>query len=662
MRIPSFNMGVQKLVFGTPAAVPPWRSPSLRKYVIAQDRPVARDDSERLSGSTFRRTVLVAAALTLSLFSGRVAAIAGCDGSPVPISIFASASAVAETPGSGSGQFVFVVDPNTGGTTLTLQITGSATNGSDYSAIPTSIVIPGGQAETLLLLSPLPDFVIEGSERVTVTITASSNSCVVVGSPNSATIAIADGDAVPLDASATTIVVPIVAQTASFSTEVYVRNANASPMTVNVNFYEATNSSVPGLRSCSSLIVPAHTTQLLTLGTQCVLGLGSHFGMLVLEDAAVPKTHKFTVFSRTQTPAGVGFSVEGFPLAQFGTTVASADGLKRTSAEPKYQSNCFVAALNSAIDYRIDLMTEDGVTIGTVTDSLLPHQIKRYLDVFALAAAPAVDYANVRAQVTGTTIVPVPFVAFCTMQESITFSADFRIAKPVSVVPTPIVVPVVARTGSFNTEVYIYNPSAGLLALNVDLYEAETSSSPGVHSCDPFDVPSHSTRLLTLGVQCLVDANSHFGSLLLHEVSGDTNSFAVFSRTQTPAGVGFSVEGKPLTHFKATPAGVDGLKRSSSGPHYQSNCFVAAPGGAMSYRIDLANGSGVPVGSPIFGSLASHQMVRHLDVFAAAIAPAGDYTNVTATITETSPGGVPFIGFCTMQESITFGADFRIAK
>jgi hypothetical protein len=35
---------------------------------------------------------------------------------------------------------------------------------------------------------------------------------------------------------------------------------------------------------------------------------------------------------------------------------------------------------------------------------------------------------------------------------------------------------------------------------------------------------------------------------------------------------------------------------------------------------------------------------------------------VRARFTEVGPGATPMIGFCTMQESVTFGADFRIAK
>jgi len=200
--------------------------------------------------------------------------------------------------------------------------------------------------------------------------------------------------------------------------------------------------------------------------------------------------------------------------------------------------------------------------------------------------------------------------------------------------------------------------------LNVDFYEADTSTNPYPQFCGPFVIPANSSRLLSVDTQCTLGPGPHFGTLVLTETIGSgSHPFAVFSRSQTPAGTGFSVEGVPLTFFGSATKAVDGLKRTSTAPNYLSNCFVAAPGEALDYRIDLSTGDGAVIGQPILGSLLSHHVRRHLDVLATAKAPVGDYTNVRATFTRTSPGtSSPLIGFCTMQESVTFGADFRIAK
>jgi hypothetical protein len=247
------------------------------------------------------------------------------------------------------------------------------------------------------------------------------------------------------------------------------------------------------------------------------------------------------------------------------------------------------------------------------------------------------------------------------MQESVTFSADFRIAKANDVAAPSIVVPVVARTASFETEVYVRNASAAPINVNVRLDEADTSSAPGSHACSPLAIPATATRLISLATQCGLDASSHFGMLAIDDAAAPrAHPFTVFSRSQTPAGVGFSVEGYPVGGFGAAPGFVGGLKRSSSGAQYQSNCFVGALDQSVNYRIDLTGGNGVALGAPVTGSLAPHHLLRYLDVFAAAGAPAGDLAEVTATFSETA-GNSPFVGFCTVQESVTFGADFRIA-
>ena len=60
----------------------------------------------------------------------------------------------------------------------------------------------------------------------------------------------------------------------------------------------------------------------------------------------------------------------------------------------------------------------------------------------------------------------------------------------------------------------------------------------------------------------------------------------------------------------------------------------------------------------------SFQQYRYLDIFwiDGVNAPAGDQSNVRAEFTQTSGGSANLIGFCTVQDNTSFGADFRIAK
>jgi PKD repeat protein len=458
------------------------------------------------------------------------------------------------------------------------------------------------------------------------------------------------------------VIVPLVAQTPSFNTEVYVRNAHGTPITLNVRFYEGDNSAVSGPRPCSQFIVPGFTTRQMNLGTQCVLGAGGHFGMLVLEDTAVPR-NGFTVYSRTQTPGGNGFSVEGFPTEHFDGLSKSVEGLKRSSAGAKYQSNCFVSALDGAVEYRIDLRGPSDSPIGKpIVGALQPYHVIRYLDVLSIAGATSGDYSNVRAVVTPTGSTASPFIAVCTVQESITFGADFRIAKAVLEGTTQQIVPLVAQTASYSTEAYVRNSNPGSVVLNVTFYEAINSPTPGPHACYQLAVAGHTTRQLVLGTQCSLAPGAHFGMLVLEDAATPkSNTFTVYSRTQTPSGNGFSVEGVAGGVLAETPRYVEGLKRSSGGAKYLSNCFVGALGDAISYRLDLLTTNDAPIGAPIVGSLQPYQMVRDLDVLSVARAPAGDYSNVRAKFSVAGSSS-PFIGFCTVQESVTFGADFRASK
>lgn len=239
-------------------------------------------------------------------------------------------------------------------------------------------------------------------------------------------------------ASGSVIVVPVVAQTVSYTSEVFVQNPNPAPITVDVDFYVGGDSTpTAGLVTCTSLTVPANETVSFTLASKCTLSAGSHFGMLILADAAAQKTDVFFAYTRSQATGGNGFSVEGFPIGAFSGAPANVVGLKRQAAAPVYQTNCFVAALGEAIDYQVVL--RDGTTgalIGNpLTGTLQPFEEIRYLKVFEKAGAQPGDYSNVRANFTVTTADLTPgqpaFVGFCTVQENTYFSADFRIAKSI---------------------------------------------------------------------------------------------------------------------------------------------------------------------------------------------------------------------------------------
>ena len=100
-------------------------------------------------------------------------------------------AAEAATPNTGT----FTVS-RTGSTAAALTVNytvgGTASNGTDYTTIPTSVVIPAGSASATITVTPIDDTVSESNETVVVTL--SSSASYNVGSPSAATVTIADND------------------------------------------------------------------------------------------------------------------------------------------------------------------------------------------------------------------------------------------------------------------------------------------------------------------------------------------------------------------------------------------------------------------------------------------------------------------------------------
>jgi hypothetical protein len=233
----------------------------------------------------------------------------------------------------------------------------------------------------------------------------------------------------------TEIVIPTVANISVYQTTVFVRNPNPGPITLDVRYYQSINGTAPsGLRACSQVSLPANQSSSFDLGTQCGLNnTDDNFGMLVLADSAA--TSPFFGYSRTQTPTGIGFSVEGFPSESFSGAPADVLGLQKVAAAPNYRSNCFVSALADPVNWQLDLVQSGTETVlGSTSGSLAAFETTRILDVFSSLGLVG-DFSNVRASF-ATPDNPAPsFVGFCTLETSSNGSADFRIAKSLAQPP-----------------------------------------------------------------------------------------------------------------------------------------------------------------------------------------------------------------------------------
>jgi hypothetical protein len=236
-----------------------------------------------------------------------------------------------------------------------------------------------------------------------------------------------------------------------------------------------------------------------------------------------------------------------------------------------------------------------------------------------------------------------------------------------------ILIPVVAQTVSFASEIFVHNPQGATpLTVNITLVEATTSSVPGPHTCTQLVVPAGGSASFALNSQCtLAPGVTHFGYMVLQDASTEgLNPMFAYSRVQNPQAIGFSVEGFPAGGLAGQSQRVNGLKRTLAPAPipFQTNCFVGSFDKPVDYFIRLKNAAGTNVGSGIQGHLDAHQMIRHLDIFAAAGLAASDFSNVSATFSSVNASTAGnrdhplYFGFCTVQDNASFGADFRIAK
>jgi hypothetical protein len=235
-----------------------------------------------------------------------------------------------------------------------------------------------------------------------------------------------------IDGAGTQIIIPLVASTPSFASEISLKDESGTSNTVTMQFVEGSTSASPGVKACTSIALAPFEVKTVTLASQCPLGAGGHFGYVLLKSSASSKW--FFAYSRTSNPQGIGFSVEGYPIGHIGggDPFSEVGGIKRKAATatlPAFQSNCFVATLDDPVDYEISVDDANGT--GTVSGTLAPFELHRYLDIYEAAGAPAGDHDNttVTFAKTDPSQFPNTLIAFCTVQDNTSFGADFRIAK-----------------------------------------------------------------------------------------------------------------------------------------------------------------------------------------------------------------------------------------
>ncbi len=118
-----------------------------------------------------------------------------CSGVTLPVVTVAATDGLAGEPGSGQGTGTFTLS-RTGSTAAGLSVnytvSGTATSGSDYTGLGTSVNFGAGAATAVVPVNVLDDTIVEGDETVALTLVSGSG--YVVGSLSNATVTIRDDD------------------------------------------------------------------------------------------------------------------------------------------------------------------------------------------------------------------------------------------------------------------------------------------------------------------------------------------------------------------------------------------------------------------------------------------------------------------------------------
>jgi hypothetical protein len=125
--------------------------------------------------------------------NGEVAYMYTVTGNSLPVATIVATIPLAGEQGRKMGQFRV---ERTGDTlkplTINYTVSGTATNGIDFTRLSGSATIPAQASSALVNVAPIEDKTIEGDEAVVLTL--QENAAYLVGQPNSATVTIADND------------------------------------------------------------------------------------------------------------------------------------------------------------------------------------------------------------------------------------------------------------------------------------------------------------------------------------------------------------------------------------------------------------------------------------------------------------------------------------
>jgi hypothetical protein len=154
------------------------------------------DDVVVETDETVVATLSASAAYTVGAAAGATVTIQS-DDVVLPTVTIAATDPIATEAGPTTGQFTLTrTGVTTAALTVNYSVAGTATAGSDYSALTGTLALPAGSATATVTVTPIDDLLVEADETVVVTLSA--NAAYTVGTTASATVTITSDEATTL--------------------------------------------------------------------------------------------------------------------------------------------------------------------------------------------------------------------------------------------------------------------------------------------------------------------------------------------------------------------------------------------------------------------------------------------------------------------------------
>jgi hypothetical protein len=590
------------------------------------------------------------------------------------ISIFSVNSA--REPSTAGSFRVFSDRPVSSALVVPYTIAGSAVNGTDYSAIGTSVTLAVSSTEISIPIQPINDSLIEGNELVTLTLQPGSGYSI---SNNAASVSILDKPAVTVTATDSSSAEPgsdtgvfTITRTGATSAALTVYFATSGTATSGTDFQSLpTSATIPSGSASTTVVVTPLTdsiaesteTVVLSLGANISYNVGSPSSATVnLSDAPVvtvlatdssaselgPDNGYFTVTRTGSTVSGLtvyftagGTATSGTDYTSIGTSVTIPSG---SASVPVYVSPFSDASVESTETVVLNLSTGAGYNRGSplsATVNIADAPVVTLSATDSSASEPGSDTGYLTVSRSGSTASALA-VNF-TVGGTATSGADY------SAIGTSVTIP----AGSASAPIYVY-PVSDTVAESTETVIVTVASGSGYVYGSP---GSGTVNIADAPVVSVVATDASAS-----ELGPDSGYFTVSRTGSTASGltVYFTAGGTATsgTDYTSIGTSVTIPSGSASVPVYVSPFSDASVESTETVVLNLSTGAGYNRGSPLSATvnIADAPVVTLSATDSSASEPGSDtgYLTVSRSGSTASALAVNF----TVGGTATSGADY----